>query len=102
MILTLIFKQKAVKKETRKKEITIVSIIISLDKTQLTTFCNKSAYPVYMTLENILKHIRWKLSWKGQVSLAYLPTAKLQHIKNKLAHHQTLVNLFHICMGFIL
>ena len=34
--------------------------------------------------------------------MAYLPTAKLQHIKNKAAHCQTLANLFHVCMGFFL
>ena len=99
MILIPIFKQKAIKKVTRKKGITIVPIIISSDKTQLTTFCNKSAYPIYITLG---KHIRQKPSQQGQVLLAYLPTAKLEHIKNKSAWQQTLANLFHMCMGFIL
>ena len=101
MILIPIFKQKAVEKVTRKKGITIVPIIISSDKTQL-TFRNKSAYPVYITLGNIPKHIRQKPSRQGQVLLAYLPTANLEHIKNKSAHRQTLANLFHMCMGFIL
>lgn len=98
----MIFKQKAVEKVTRKKGITIVPIIISSDKTQLTTFRNKSAYPVYITLGNIPKHIRRKPSRQGQVLLAYLPTAKLEHIKNKSARRRTLANLFHMCMGFIL
>ena len=85
MILIPIFKQKAVEKVTRKKGITIIPIIISSDKTQLTTLRNKSAYPVYITLGNIPKHIRRKPSRQGQVLLAYLPMAKLEHIKNKSA-----------------
>ncbi|KAJ7796041.1 hypothetical protein B0H13DRAFT_2392831 [Mycena leptocephala] len=36
---------------------TIIPIIISSDKTQLTVFGNKTAYPVYMTLGNIPKEI---------------------------------------------
>src|SRR6202041_763924 len=36
---------------------TIIPIIISSDKTQLTLFRNKSAYPVYMTIGNIPKDI---------------------------------------------
>ncbi|KAJ7703809.1 hypothetical protein B0H14DRAFT_3099824 [Mycena olivaceomarginata] len=41
---------------------TIIPIIISSDKTQLTVFGNKTAYPVYMTLGNIPKEIRRKPS----------------------------------------
>jgi len=61
----------------------IVPIIISSDKTQLTQFRGKQAYPVYLTIGNILKHIRRKPSRQGQVLLAYLPTSKLSHITNK-------------------
>ncbi|KAJ7161228.1 hypothetical protein B0H12DRAFT_1246967 [Mycena haematopus] len=50
--------QEAVEKE--HPGATIIPIIISSDKTQLTVFGNKTAYPVYMTLGNIPKEIRRK------------------------------------------
>jgi hypothetical protein len=37
--------------------VTIIPVIISSDKTQVTLFCNKTAYPVYMTIGNIPKEI---------------------------------------------
>lgn len=77
---------------------TVVPIIISSDKTQLTLIGNKSAYPVYMTLGNLPKEIRSKPSRRGQILLAYLPTTRLLHIKNKAARRRTLANLFHACM----
>ena len=36
---------------------TILPVIILSDKTQLTNFSNKSAYPLYMTIGNIPKEI---------------------------------------------
>ncbi|KAJ6450612.1 hypothetical protein C8R45DRAFT_1057188 [Mycena sanguinolenta] len=71
---------------------TIVPIIISSDKTQLTVFGNKTAYPVYMTLGNIPKEIRYIL-------LAYLPTSRMKHITNKAARRRILANVFHACMS---
>ncbi|KAF8239233.1 hypothetical protein L208DRAFT_1032773, partial [Tricholoma matsutake] len=76
-------------------------IIIS-DKTQLTIFQGKLAYPVYMTIGNLSKHICHKPSHQGQVLLAYLPVYELDHITNKSAHHCTLANLFYACMKYIL
>lgn len=70
--------------ESEKPGATIIPIIIS-DKTQLTTFGNKTAYPVYITIGNLPKEIRWKPSHQAQILLAYLPTTKLEHIKNKAA-----------------
>ncbi|KAJ7649252.1 hypothetical protein B0H17DRAFT_1215342 [Mycena rosella] len=81
---------------------TIVPIIISSDKTQLTVFGNKTAYPVYMTLGNIPKEIRRKPSRRGYVLLGYLPTSKMKNIKNKAARRRILANVFHACMAFIL
>ncbi|KAJ7753261.1 hypothetical protein B0H16DRAFT_1663010 [Mycena metata] len=72
---------------------TIIPILLSSDKTQLTMFGNKSAYPVYMTIGNIPKEIR--------LLLAYLPTSRFGHIKNKAARRRTLGNLFHKCLSFI-
>ncbi|KAJ6596460.1 hypothetical protein B0H10DRAFT_2327913 [Mycena sp. CBHHK59/15] len=81
---------------------TIVPIIISSDKTQLTVFGNKSAYPVYMTLGNIPKEIRRKPSRRGYVLLGYLPTSRMKHITNKAARRRILANIFHSCMAYIL
>ncbi|KXN84704.1 hypothetical protein AN958_12223 [Leucoagaricus sp. SymC.cos] len=67
-------------------------------KTQLTTFRNKTAYPVYLTLGNIPKHVRRKPSRQAQILLAYLPTSKLEHITNKASRRRTSGNLFHACM----
>ncbi|KZV68002.1 hypothetical protein PENSPDRAFT_583124 [Peniophora sp. CONT] len=77
---------------------TVVPIIVSTDKTQLTVFGNKSAYPVYLTIGNIPKAIRRKPSRQAQILIAYLPTTKLSKIKNKTSRRRALGNLFHACM----
>lgn len=77
-------------------------IIISSDKTQVTLFRNKTAYPVYLTIGNLPKDIRGRPSQRGQILLAYLPTTKLNHITNKAARRRTLANLFHACMKRVL
>jgi Plavaka transposase len=60
------------------------------------------AYPVYLTIGNIPKHIRRKPSRQGQVLLAYLPTSKLDHITNKASRRRCMSNLFHYCMRSII
>ncbi|KIJ12604.1 hypothetical protein PAXINDRAFT_14526 [Paxillus involutus ATCC 200175] len=92
--------QKELEKE--KPGATIIPVILSSDKTQITTFRNKSAYPVYMTIGNIPKEIRCKPSQKAHILLAYLPTTRLEHITNEAAQKRTVANLFHACMGHIL
>jgi hypothetical protein len=79
-----------------------VPIIISSDKTQLTLFGNKTAYPVYLTIGNIPKEIRRKPSQRAYILLAYLPTSKLKHITNKAARRRVLANVFHAAMKHIL
>ena len=54
---TYIMLKKKVKTETWQKHITIIPVIIFSDKTQLTTFHGKQAYPVYLTIGNLPKHI---------------------------------------------
>ncbi|KAJ3998021.1 hypothetical protein F5050DRAFT_1798690 [Lentinula boryana] len=88
--------QKAV--EADKPGATIIPVIISSDKTQITLFRNKSAYPVYLTIGNLPKEIRRKPSQQGQILLAYLPTSRLEHITNKAARRRAVTNLFHACM----
>jgi hypothetical protein len=93
--------KKKVQTETRRKNIVIVPIIISSDKTQLTTFRGKQAYPVYLTIGNLPKHICQKPSRQGQVLLGYFPTSKLDHIVNKASRRLCLSNLFHHSMQYI-
>ncbi|KAF8812010.1 hypothetical protein BYT27DRAFT_7221289 [Phlegmacium glaucopus] len=92
--------QEALEKD--KPGATILPVIISTDKTQLTTFCNKSAYPLYLTLGNIPKEIRRKPSNCAYVLLAYLPTTRLENVSNKAARRRQLGNLYHACMGQVL
>ncbi|KAJ3748273.1 hypothetical protein EV360DRAFT_97749 [Lentinula raphanica] len=91
---------KALEKD--KPGATIIPLIISSDKTQITLFRNKSAYPVYMTIGNLPKEIRRKPSQQGQILLAYLPTSRLEHVTNKSARRRMVTNLFHACMTHIL
>ncbi|EJF59254.1 hypothetical protein DICSQDRAFT_65323 [Dichomitus squalens LYAD-421 SS1] len=81
---------------------TVIPVIISSDKTQLTLFRNKTAYPVYLTIGNLPKSIRQKPGRQGQILLAYLPTSRLEHITNKAARRRVLANLFHACMSKLL
>ena len=77
-------------------------MIVASDKTQLTHFRDKQAYPVYLTIGNIPKDIRRKPSRHAQLLIAYLPTTKLGGISNKSARRRALANLFHACMGHVL
>ncbi|ETW82643.1 hypothetical protein HETIRDRAFT_316548, partial [Heterobasidion irregulare TC 32-1] len=76
--------------------------IISPDKTQLTLFHNKSAYPIYMTFGNLLKDICKKPSQHSQILIEYLPTTQLDHFTNNAACHRAMSNLFHSCVHKIL
>src|SRR5260370_9225111 len=80
----------------------IIPIILSSDKTQLTLFWDKSAYPIYLTIGNIPKQIHRKLSMRTQILLGYIPTTKLSSISNKAARCRALANLFHACVREVL
>ncbi|KAH9941883.1 uncharacterized protein BXZ73DRAFT_41443 [Epithele typhae] len=81
---------------------TVIPVIISSDKTQLTQFGSKVAYPVYLTIGNLPKHIRCKPSRQGQILLAYLPATRMQHVSNKASRRRVLANLFHTCLSHAL
>ncbi|KAH9021271.1 hypothetical protein EDB84DRAFT_1275071 [Lactarius hengduanensis] len=81
---------------------TVIPVVISSDKTQLTLFRSKAAYPVYLTIGNIPKHIRRKPSRHAQMLIGYIPTTRLEGISNKSARRRALANLFHFCMRFLL
>ncbi|KAG5637421.1 hypothetical protein H0H81_004628 [Sphagnurus paluster] len=88
--------------EKDKPGTTIILIIISTDKTQLTLFRNKSAYPIYITIGNIPKEIRSKPSNRAYVLLGYLPTTRLENVTNLAARRRLVANLYHACMARIL
>ncbi|KAJ7212695.1 hypothetical protein GGX14DRAFT_361455 [Mycena pura] len=90
------------KLEKNRSGATVVPVIISTDKTQVTLFRNKSAYPVYMTIGNIPKDIRRKPSQNAYILIGYLPTSRLDHIKVAAARRRALANLYHACMRKIL
>jgi hypothetical protein len=97
--LSLFRWQKAV--ETNTPGATIIPVLISSDKTQLTNFGGKTAYPVYLTIGNLPKEIRRKPSRRGHILLAYLPCTRLEHVANQSARRRMLANLYHSCLGRI-
>ncbi|KAF8266477.1 hypothetical protein EI94DRAFT_1803081 [Lactarius quietus] len=88
--------------EAHRPGATVVPIIISSDKTQLTLFRGRTAYPVYLTIGNIPKDIRRKPSHCAQILIAYIPTSKLEGIMNKAGRRRAMANLYHSCMQIIL
>ncbi|EKM83117.1 hypothetical protein AGABI1DRAFT_35141 [Agaricus bisporus var. burnettii JB137-S8] len=92
--------QKAVEKNSPGA--TIIPVIVATDKTQLTLFRNKSAYPVYLTIGNIPKEIRRKPSSHAYVLLGYLPTTRLEGVTNKASRRRMIANLYHSSMKEIL
>lgn len=77
-------------------------MIISSDKTQITLFGGKTAYPVYLTIGNIPKEICRKPLRRAQILLAYLPTTSLEHITNVAARRRMVANLTHVCLSKIM
>ena len=93
-----------IKQDKLPKGATVVPVIISSDKTQLTEFSgNKQAYPVYLTIGNIPGRIRRKPNEKATILLAYLSadkilSANISQAKKTAQLHQ----LFHESMKHIL
>ncbi|KAJ3532150.1 hypothetical protein NMY22_g7861 [Coprinellus aureogranulatus] len=88
--------------DKQREGVTIIPIILSSDKTQLTLFRNKSAYPLYLTIGNIPKEIRRRPSYRAYVLLAYLPTSNFSHISNKAARRRCIINVYHACLSLVL
>src|SRR6266702_864741 len=88
--------------ELRKPGATVIPVIISSDKTQLTLFRSKSAYPIYLSIGNIPKDLRCKPPQQAQMLMGYIPTTRLEQIKNKAARRRALANLFHSCVRKLL
>ena len=88
--------------ELHRPGATVIPVILSSDKTQLTQFRSKTAYPVYMSIGNIPNDIRRKPTQRAQMLMGYIPTTRLEHIKIKAAPRHALANIFHACMRKIL
>ena len=83
---------------------TLAPIIIATDKTQLTNFSGgKSAYPIYLTIGNLPKHIRRKPSQNACILLGYLSVAKMKRSNiTELQHRSKVQRIFHESMRVIL
>jgi hypothetical protein len=88
--------------EHRHPGATIIPLIVSTDKTTLTLFRNKMAYLIYLTIGNIPKQIRRKVTRQAQILIGYIPTTKLTHIPGATARRRALANLFHACIQTLL
>jgi Plavaka transposase len=88
--------------EAHRPGATIIPVIVSSNKTLLTHFRDKMAYPIYLTIGNIPKEIHHKPSHHAQLLIGYIPTTKLAGITNKAVHRRVLANLFHVCMQNVL
>ncbi|KAI9437471.1 hypothetical protein H4582DRAFT_1815428 [Lactarius indigo] len=88
--------------ESQQPGATLVPLILSSDKTQLTLFRGKAAYLVYLTIGNIPKAIHRKPSRHAQLLIGYIPTTRLEGVANQAARCHALANLFHSCMHKLL
>jgi hypothetical protein len=83
---------------------TIVPIILASDKTKLSNFRgDQTAWPVYLSIGNIAKATRRRVSARATVLLGYIPVSKLEcfstaHNARRLAVYR----LYHHCMQQIL
>ncbi|KAI6009183.1 hypothetical protein EDC04DRAFT_2871408 [Pisolithus marmoratus] len=79
----------------------VAPIILSSDKTSLSVFSgNKKAWPVYLTIGNILKDIRQQVSMHAMILIGYLPVSKLKCFKK--THSLAGYCLFHHAMLLLL
>ncbi|KAF8272272.1 hypothetical protein EI94DRAFT_1862395 [Lactarius quietus] len=88
--------------EGQRPGTTVVPIIISSVKTQLTLFRGKVAYPVYLTIGNIPKAICCKPTHRVQMLIAYIPTSCLEDMGNQTTRRCALGNVYHFCMRNVL
>ncbi|KAG8702720.1 hypothetical protein FRC09_004579 [Ceratobasidium sp. 395] len=81
------------------KSATIVPLIISHDRTVLSVMSGgQSAYPLYLTIGNIDKSVRRKLSKRATTLLAYLPVNKFANVANDKERSRLRRELVHRAM----
>ncbi|KZV98523.1 hypothetical protein EXIGLDRAFT_832092 [Exidia glandulosa HHB12029] len=83
---------------------TVVPIIISTDKTELSQFTgDATAYPIYMTIGNIDSSIRRQPSRHAQILIGYLPTTAIEKgDMSDLTVRNARAQLFHAAVRAIL
>jgi hypothetical protein len=80
----------------------IIPMVVSTDKTQLSYFSGEStAYPIYLTIGNIDKALRRKVSSHAYVLLGFLPCAKLGDNYTQLQLRHARLQLFHTALATI-
>ncbi|KZS96521.1 hypothetical protein SISNIDRAFT_407267 [Sistotremastrum niveocremeum HHB9708] len=78
---------------------TIVPVIFATDKTNLSLFSgDKVAWPVYMTIGNLNKSTRRKVSRRAWRLVGYLPVAKLECFTTQEGRRVGGWELYHECM----
>ena len=74
-------------------------VILASDKTELSRFKgDKVAWPVYLTIGNVSKHIHRQPMHHASILVGYLPVSKLEIFENNsVAGYR----LFHYCMRWL-
>ncbi|KAI0070500.1 hypothetical protein K474DRAFT_1608585 [Panus rudis PR-1116 ss-1] len=89
--------------EKLPKGATIAPVILASDKTQLSQFRgDQTAWPVYLSIGNIAKATRRKVSERAMILVGYIPVSKLECFKPGPGHSLAGYRLFHHCMRSIL
>ncbi|KAI0074295.1 hypothetical protein K474DRAFT_1601721 [Panus rudis PR-1116 ss-1] len=82
---------------------TIAPVILASDKTMLTQFRgDQVAWPVYLSIGNIAKETRRKVSARATVLVGYIPVTKLECYSKGPERSLAGYRLFHRCMRTIL
>ncbi|KEP45881.1 hypothetical protein V565_233860, partial [Rhizoctonia solani 123E] len=77
----------------------LISVIVSSDETRLTNYAgDKKAHPVYLTVGNIPKRLRRRISSRATILIGYLPTPKLDCEPNAERKRELKRDLFHRCI----
>ncbi|KZT41035.1 hypothetical protein SISSUDRAFT_964108, partial [Sistotremastrum suecicum HHB10207 ss-3] len=81
---------------------TVVPVIFATDKTNLSVFSgDKVAWPVYMTVGNLDKSTRKKVSQRAWRLVAYLPVPKLDCFQTQEIRRIKGWEIYHECMRHI-
>ncbi|QRV95463.1 hypothetical protein RhiJN_23481 [Ceratobasidium sp. AG-Ba] len=90
-------------KQINDEYATLISCIVSSDETKLTNFAgNKKAHPVYLTVGNLPKRLRRKVSKRSSILIGYLPVPKLDCETNDETKRKIKREIFHRCMEELL
>ncbi|QRV92732.1 hypothetical protein RhiJN_20750 [Ceratobasidium sp. AG-Ba] len=82
---------------------TLISCIVSSDETRLTNFQgNKKAHPVYLTIGNLPKRLRKRISKRSSILIGYLPVPKLDCETRVEEKRKIKQEIFHRCMEELL